>query len=103
MKQTVKISLLDEPLNIYKIEKEIYIKEMYMLQAEQVTDGDIQRWIDYGLGMPVRDTGFGEVWYEMVNRELYYALTASKAHSLNASVCRWWANAKSFTKSLMRV
>ena len=63
MKQTVKISLLDEPLNIYKIEKDIYIKEMYMLQAEQVTDGDIQRWIDYGLGMPARDTGFGEVWY----------------------------------------
>ena len=99
MKQTVKISLLDEPLNIYKIEKDIYIKEMYMLQAEQVTDGDIQRWIDYGLGMPVRDTGFGEVWYEMVNR----TITASKAHNLNASVCRWWANAKSFTKSLMRV
>ena len=101
MKQTVKIAL-DTPsydAAIFRIEKDIFIKEVYMLQAEQVTDGDIQRWIDYGLGMPVRNTGFGEVWYEMVNR----TLTASKAHTLNETVGLWWRNTKTFIKSFMRV
>ena len=98
MKQTVKISL-DTPSYdeaIFWIEKDIFIKEVYMLQAEQVTDGDIQRWIDYGLGMPVRNTGFGEVWYEMMSR----TLIASKAHTLNENVGLWWGQLKLFIHSM---
>ena len=91
--------MIDTPsydATIYRIEKDIYIKEMYMLQPDQVTDGDIQRWIDYGLGMPVRNTGFGEVWYEMMNR----TLIASKAHTLNETVGLWWGNLKLFIHSM---
>ena len=110
---------------LYRIQKDLFVKETYMLTVGQVTEWHIQTWIDYGLGMPDPDTGFGIVWYDMMNRTIrvakgdyvptgqgywldsvmgYVELTqASKAHALNKDVGLWWSNTKTFIKSFMRV
>ena len=94
----------------HNFNRDLFVQECYWLDADQVTDWHIQTWIYYGLGMPIRETGFGEVWYQMIDdtrlqfrKEYGQYQLASKANALNKDVCLWWSNAKTFIKSFMRV
>ena len=110
---------------LYRVQKDLFIAEVYMLSVGQVTEWHIQTWIDYSLGMPDPNTGFGTVWYDMMDRTVRVAKgdyvptgsgywldsvmgyvdldSASKAHNLNASVCRWWGRTLTFIRGLTRV
>ena len=87
---------------LYNIERDLFIKELYMKREDQVDGDDFQKWIDYQLGSPIFNTGFGQAWYKMVNRTVMVT-EVDKAHNLNASVCRWWGRTRTFIKALMRV
>ena len=90
--------------------RDLFVQECYWLDADKVTDWHIQTWINYGLGMPLRETGFGKVWYQMVDetrlkfrKEAGEYQLASKAHALNKDVGLWWSNTKTIIKTFMRV
>ena len=83
-----------------RITKDLFVKAVYKQREDQVTDDDFQQWIDYGLGSPVFNTGFGQAWYKMVERTI---MVDNKAHALNKDGSRWWVNILTFIKSLMRV
>ena len=103
-----------------RITKDLFVKELYMKREDQIDDDDIQQWIDYGLGSPVFNTGFGQAWYKMVERTIMvdgecgesYGLqfysdeevnAFNKAHTLNNTVSSWWGRTKTFIKTFMRV
>ena len=83
-----------------RITKDLFVKTVYKKREDQVTDDDFQQWIDYGLGSPVFNTGFGQAWYKMVERTI---MIDNKAHALNKDVSRWWGNIRTFIRGLMRV
>ena len=102
MKHTVTIAPKFEA-TLYNIERDLFIKELYMKREDQVDDDDFQKWIDYRLGSPIFNTGFGQAWYKMVNRTIMVGdeeINALKAYNLNQTVASWWGQLKLFIHSM---